>query len=240
MAKIYVVPFVQGSQSQCLCLDCSFGSWRLWTTEVGSFLRILPDALEPPPGKGWPGRDRCCDGHGGACLWERTGEGRGSTKDLRVHGLLDHSNAKPHTHGTFVIRVPTGALFWNTTTQLTPEQLESHLSLLLCFIRISKRSHAVIKYSLRNPADWSENCAEVIWTFPKDQMDLFLNSISLSYIHNYANCWVTTCQGLVHRCTKHMLGTKLPSDTAENSLHGGLVTASAELWLVRRIMRHNK
>lgn len=50
-----------------------------------------------------------------------------------------------------------------------------------------------------------ELCCEVIWTFPKDHMDLFLNSISLSYIHNYANCRATTCQGLVHRCSEHML-----------------------------------
>lgn len=134
VGQIYVLPFVQGCQSQRLCLVCSFGSRWPWTTELGSVWRILPDAPEPLPGEGRPGRDRCCGGHGGAYLCERTGEGRGRKKEVRGHSLYDHSDAKSYTPATFFISVPPGALFWNTTSQLTHEQSESHLSILLCLI----------------------------------------------------------------------------------------------------------
>lgn len=70
---IRVLPFVQGCQPQHLSLVYSSGSRCLCTTELGSVWRIPPDAPEPLPGEGRPGRDRCCDGHGGAYLWKRGG-----------------------------------------------------------------------------------------------------------------------------------------------------------------------
>lgn len=140
---IYVLPFVQGCQPQCLCLVCSFGSRWLWTTEPGSVWRIPPDAPEPLPGEGRPRRDHCCDGHGAAYLWESTGDNRGRKRRLE-DSHFNQSDAKLSTPGTFFTSVRTKTLFWNTTSQQTHEQSESHLLLILCLIRVSKRSHGIV------------------------------------------------------------------------------------------------
>lgn len=79
VGQSYILPFVQGCQSQRLCLVCSLGSRWLWTTELGSVWKILADVPEALREEGWPGRDRCCDGHGGAYLW-KGGEDDGEEK----------------------------------------------------------------------------------------------------------------------------------------------------------------
>lgn len=66
-----MLPFVPGFQYRRLCLvcGCAFVSRMLWTSDLGSFWTV---PLDPPvlhPGRGQPGRDHCCDVHGGAYLW---------------------------------------------------------------------------------------------------------------------------------------------------------------------------
>lgn len=136
VGQSYILPFVQGCQSQRLCLVCSFGSRWLWTTEPGSVWKILVDIPERLQEEGRPGRDRCCGGRGVAYLW-KDGE-----KDGKVRGQSNHSDTKLHTPGTSFIRV----LYCN---------ISAETRLVLCFLKrkSSVVSHGRARYSLRNPAN---------------------------------------------------------------------------------------
>lgn len=163
------------------------------------------------------------------------GWGRGWGGKGRLEITVCEITAMPNTQtpGTFFISV----LHCNTTAQLTHGwfYVSSDVKAMLY--------HMAEPTILRNPAEWSESCG-VTLDFPKRPygfvfLIFFFYSISFSSIHNYANCWATTCRGLVHRCSEHMLALSFHL-IAENSLHGGLVTSSALLWLVCRIMWNNK